>query len=400
MELDLLSWTSLAVRWLHFVAGIAWIGASFYFVWLDNSLRNPATPKDGVGGELWAVHGGGFYHNEKFLVAPPELPKDLHWFKWDAYTTWLSGFALLIIVYYIGADVYLIDRSRLDVGQGGAILIGLAALVAGWIIYDFLCKSPLGKNQAVFGAVWFSLLIATTYALTHIFSDKGAFIHVGAIIGTAMVANVFFIIIPNQKKAVAAMIAGETPDPALGAAAKQRSVHNNYMTLPVLLIMISSHYPLLVSHKLNWLLLAGFAASSILIRHFFNLKHKGSMQPALAAAGAALFVVTMLVASIKPTSAQMETQASDRISDNTALTILERHCTNCHATSPTHPGFSVAPAGLSLETLDMLRDKASLVKLQAVDSNIMPLGNETGMTDRERAQLGAWLAQQKDGTHE
>ncbi len=392
MELDLLAWTSLGVRWLHFVAGIAWIGASFYFVWLDNSLRPPAAPKSGVGGELWAVHGGGFYHNEKFLVAPPELPEDLHWFKWEAYTTWLSGFALLIIVYYIGADLYLIDRSKLPLGQGTAILISLGVLIAGWFIYDFLCRSPIGKDQRIFSTVWFVLLIAGTFGLTRIFSDKGAFIHIGAIIGTVMVANVFFVIIPNQKKAVAAMIAGNSPDAALGAQAKQRSVHNNYMTLPVLLIMISSHYPMLVGHHLNWLLLAGVSAGSVMVRHFFNLKHQGAEQRSLLAGAAILFLATIFLGSIKPSQAGAATRG--QISDNAVLGIMETHCATCHASSPTHPAFSAPPADLALETLDDVRNAADAILLQAVESDIMPLGNETGMTDEERAILGAWIDQQ------
>ncbi len=396
IDIDFLSWTSMGIRWLHFVAGIAWIGASFYFVWLDNSLRARGKLNPGVAGELWAVHGGGFYHNEKFLAAPPQLPEDLHWFKWEAYTTWLSGFALLIVVYYVGAENYLIDRSKLDIGQVSAILIGLGTLIAGWFVYDLLCRSPIGKNQTAFSIIWFALLTAATFGLTNIFSDRGAFIHIGAIIGTAMVANVFFVIIPNQKRTVAAMIAGENVDPALGAAAKQRSVHNNYMTLPVLLIMISSHYPLLVSHKLNWLLLAGFSAAAIIIRHFFNLKHQGSMRPALAAGAAALFLATVLIASIKPSSA-VASAPDDEVPDSVVSAMMQRHCVSCHAASPTDPLFPSPPGGLSLETLDAVRQSAFGIRLQAIDSDIMPLGNATGMTEEERTTLGAWLDQQEEG---
>jgi uncharacterized membrane protein len=329
------------------------------------------------------------------MVAPSQLPEDLHWFKWEAYTTWLSGFALLIIVYYIGAENYLIDRSKLDISEGVAILIGLASLGLGWVVYDLLCKSPLGKNQTVFSAIWFGLLIAATIGLTKIFTDKGAFIHVGAIIGTAMVANVFFVIIPNQKKTVAAMIAGEDPDPALGVAAKQRSVHNNYMTLPVLLIMIAGHYPLLVSHKLNWLLLAGFSAAAVLIRHFFNLKHRGTMQPALAAGAAGLFLATVFVASIKPSTA-VASDADDKVPDSVISAMMETHCVSCHAAEPSNTMFPAPPGGVSFETLDAVRDNAFGIRLQTVDSDIMPLGNATGMTEEERATLGRWLDQQED----
>lgn len=394
MDFDFLAWLNLALRWLHFVAGVAWIGASFYFVWLDNSLRAPAMDRQGVGGELWAVHGGGFYHNEKFLVAPAELPEELHWFKWEAYTTWLSGFALLILIYYLGADAYLIDNAKLDVSAPVAVAIGLGALIVGWLVYDGLCRSPLGQNQTALSALWYLLLVASAFALTRVFTDKAAFIHVGALIGTVMVANVFFIIIPNQKKAVAAMIAGEKPDPALGAMAKQRSVHNNYMTLPVLLIMISSHYPLLVGHSLNWLLLAGLGAASILIRHYFNRKHQGAEQKGLFAAGAALFVLTAVVASINPSGVSAIAAQPNAVGDDQIIAIIETHCNACHAATPTHPAFSTPQGGLILESLDDVRDNADAIMLQTVQSDIMPLGNETGMSDEERALLGAWLEQQ------
>lgn len=392
MNADLLAWTNLGIKWLHFIAGIAWIGASFYFVWLDNSLRAPRAPKAGVGGELWAVHGGGFYHNEKFLMAPPEPPEHLHWFKWEAYTTWLSGFALMILVYYVGAETYLIDRAKADIGAGAAVAVSLGALVAGWLVYDALCRSPLGKSQAAAGAIWFLLLVAAAFGLTRIFSDKAAIIHVGAIIGTVMVANVFLVIIPNQKKAVAAMIAGEKPDPALGAAAKQRSVHNNYMTLPVLLTMISGHYPLLIGHEFNWLLLAGLSAASVIIRHFFNLRHKGVERRWLVGASAALFVATIMAASIRPAGVGAQAATISEASDDAISAIMQRHCVTCHSGAPTHPAFSAPPGDLSLETLDSLRSHAETVRLQTVDSDIMPLGNETGMTQEERAMLGAWLA--------
>jgi len=394
LGVDLAAWANLGIRWLHFIAGISWIGASFYFVWLDNSLRAPPSPKPGVGGELWAVHGGGFYHNEKFLVAPPDLPQHLHWFKWEAYTTWLSGFALLIIVYYVGADLYLIDSAKMNLSKSVAILTGLAVLAGGWLVYDLLCRSPIGRRQEVFGAVWFALLTAATFGLTRVFSDKGAFIHTGAVIGTVMAANVFMVIIPNQKKAVAAMIAGRKPDPALGAMAKQRSVHNNYMTLPVLLIMISGHYPMLVGHRFNWLLLASLAAASVMVRHFFNLRHKGQERRALAIGAAALFLATALAASIKPSGAGATAAIRSASTDAAISAIMEEHCVSCHAVSPTDPAFSAPPNGLTLESLDALRDHASAVRLQTVENEIMPLGNQTAMSAEERAVLGAWLDRQ------
>ncbi len=388
LEFEFVAWLNLAIRWLHFVAGISWIGASFYFVWLDNSLRAPKSAPTGVGGELWAVHGGGFYHNQKYLVAPDNLPEELHWFKWEAYTTWLSGFALLILIYYFNAETYLIDSSKAALSDVGAVLIGLGVLVVGWVVYDTLCRSPLGRNQTAFGIIWFLLLTAALFGLTRLFTDKGAFIHVGAIIGTVMAANVFMVIIPNQKKAVSAMIAGEKPAAELGAIAKQRSVHNNYMTLPVLLIMISGHYPLLVGHALNWLLLGGLAAASIAIRHFSNLRNKGSEKRWLLGLGAIIFLATALLASLKPDRGHAVTSSVD---DSAVMTIVEKHCANCHAADPTHPGFPAPAGNLVLETSGDVIANADAIVLQAVDSDIMPLGNESGMSDEERAILGQWL---------
>jgi uncharacterized membrane protein len=279
MLADLLPWLELALRWLHVITGIAWIGASFYFVWLDGNIRKSDGGNPLVAGELWAVHGGGFYHNQKYLVAPETLPPHLHWFKYEAYFTWISGFLLLAVIYYLGADIFLIDKAKLALNGPEAIAISLAFLAGGWIVYDGLCRSPLGQNGSVFGVIWFAVLVAAAYALTHIFSDRAAFLHVGAIVGTAMVANVFFVIIPNQKKVVASMLAREPVDPRLGLQAKQRSLHNNYMTLPVLLIMISNHYPMLYGSRINWLVLAGLSISGIMIRHVFNLRHKGELRP-------------------------------------------------------------------------------------------------------------------------
>ena len=246
------------MRWLHVVTGVAWIGASFYFNWLDGNIRKVADGNPRVAGELWAVHGGGFYHNQKYLVAPEQLPPHLHWFKYEAYFTWISGFLLLAVIYYAGADLFLIDDSKLALAPWQAIGISLAFLAGGWLVYDGLCRSPLGAaRHPVFGGVWFAILTAAAYALTRIFSDRAAFLHVGAIIGTAMVGNVFFIIIPNQKKVVASMLAGEKPQAWLGLQAKQRSLHNNYMTLPVILAMISNPFPMLFRQpEVNWLVLA------------------------------------------------------------------------------------------------------------------------------------------------
>jgi uncharacterized membrane protein len=382
------AWANLAVRWLHLIAGIAWIGSSFYFMWLDSHLKAPAKTREGVAGELWSVHSGGFYHQMKFMVAPADMPEELHWFKWEAYTTWISGFLLLALIFYVGADLNLIDRAKADLAPWQAIAIGLGSLVAGWLVYDRLCRSPVGQNLKLFSVVWFALLTAAGFVLTRIFSDLGAFMHVGAIIGTVMAANVFRVIIPNQRKVVAQVLSGLPPDPALGKQAKQRSVHNNYMTLPVLFIMISNHYPMIFAAPLNWLWLAGLGISGWTIRHFFNLKNSGRLEPQVLAFGALAFVtVAVLNESARPktpTVAQVPTYAAVRV-------IVDKHCIACHAAHPTHRGIPVAPNGAMFDTAEGLQKHADKIYARAVASQSMPQGNETGMTDTERAELGAWI---------
>lgn len=394
MELDVTPWLNLAIRWLHFIAGIAWIGSSFYFVWLDNHLQPPKDKTDskkGVSGELWSVHGGGFYHKQKYAVAPPAMPDELHWFKWEAYTTWLSGFALLALIYYAGAEIYLIDPGKYPFTKPEAILVGAAFIAGGWLVYDGLCKSPIGQNSRIFGAIWFLFLTACAYALTQLFNDRGAFIHVGAMIGTVMVANVFFVIIPNQRVVVADLVAGKTPDPALGLMGKQRSLHNNYMTLPVLFLMISNHYPMTFSGPYNWVILAGLGITGILIRHFFNLRHKGTIAPMLPFAAAVLFVGLMIFSGTvnKGPVLTAEVPTLTRVQQ-----IVNAHCVNCHAAQPMHDAFEAAPAGVMLTSPALIQRYAGKIYQQAIASNIMPLGNETGMTPEERAALGAWIKSQ------
>jgi len=395
MDVDLVPWLNLALRWLHLVAGIAWIGSSFYFIWLDNSLKPPADGKKGVGGELWAVHGGGFYHKQKYVVAPDNLPEELHWFKWEAYFTWISGFLLLAVMYYYGAELYLIDSSKLALSRPAAIAAGLGFLAGGWLVYDGLCKSPIGANTSLFAAVWFAALTASAYALTQIFSDRGAFIHVGAMIGTVMAANVFMIIIPNQTKAVAAMKKGAAPDPALGKQAKQRSLHNNYMTLPVLFIMISNHYPMVFGHHLNWLLLAGLSLIGCLLRHYFNRKHVGDTRPGLIGWAAAASVVLLVVASLEPPARDGRATAEAAFNLDPEFVavqyIIDAHCVSCHAAEPAHELFDAPPGGVMLTRPEDIRRYASQIYAQAVASDIMPLANETNMTEAERRTLGAWI---------
>lgn len=389
MIAELSAWANLALRWLHLIAGIAWIGSSFYFMWLDSHLKAPKQPRgEGVAGELWSVHSGGFYHQMKFMVAPADMPEELHWFKWEAYTTWISGFLLLALIFYVGADLNLIDKTKADLSIWQAIGLGLGSLAIGWVVYDALCRSPIGQNLQFFSVVWFALLTAAGYGLTRMFSDLGAFMHVGAIIGTVMVANVFLIIIPNQRKVVAQVLAGEAPDPALGKQAKQRSTHNNYMTLPVLFIMISNHYPMIFAAPLNWLWLAGLGIAGWSIRHFFNLKNAGRMEPQVLAFGALAFItVAVLNASARPKPAiadQVPTYAAVR-------TIVDRHCIACHAAHPTHRGIPVAPNGAAFDTPEGLRKHMDKIYERAVATTSMPQGNETGMTPAERASLGAWI---------
>jgi uncharacterized membrane protein len=385
---DILPWVELALRWLHVITGIAWIGASFYFIWLDNHLEKHNSLPPGVAGEVWAVHGGGFYNSRKYLVAPPELPPNLHWFKYEAYFTWISGFLLLCTVYYFGASLYMIDTAKMALAPWQAIAIGLACLGGGWLLYDGLCRAPLGRNNRAFGVVWFLILCAFAYGLSHIFTGRGAFIHVGAIIGTAMVANVFFVIIPNQKIAVAEMIAGRAPEARLGQEAKQRSLHNNYMTLPVLLIMISNHYPMLTSGGTAWIVLAALSVSGLLIRHFFNLRHKGVLKWELWAAAVAVFVGTMFFVRSQHTPAP----AVHGVSFAEARAIIDKHCVACHSDHPSHADISAPPAGLDFTKESVIVKNAARIRFQAVTNETMPLGNETHMTPQERAALGAWIA--------
>ncbi len=385
-------WLNLLIRWAHLVAGIGWIGTSFYFIALDLSLRKRARMNPGVYGTAWEVHGGGFYHVEKYTVAPKELPEDLIWYKWEAYLTFLTGFALLTVMYYFNASAYLIDPEVLALTPGEAVLISVVSLAAGWFIYDrLLCRSALGRNTPLLALAVFVLIMAFSYLFTNVFSGRGAFIHVGSLIGTIMAANVFAVIIPNQKKITASLLAGEAPDPALGATGKQRSVHNNYLTLPVLLMMVSNHYPLLTNHPQSWILVALVLVMGAMARHFLNRHEAGDpLQKiwwTLPVAGAGLAVALVMTAPAPRVSLAA-------VHDDVAVNISRMHCASCHARAPTHEGFAEAPKGIYLETPADLRRYAALIDQQAVKSDAMPLGNETGMTEEERRTLGDWIAGQ------
>jgi uncharacterized membrane protein len=392
VESVLIEGISLAIRWLHVVAGIAWIGSSFYFIHLDLSLKANANLPKGVHGDAWQVHGGGFYHMMKYLVAPAQMPDTLTWFKWEAYTTWLSGFALLVVVYYLGAELFLIDKAVLDVGAGTAIAISVGGLVLAWLAYEGLCRSPLGRNEMALALIGYVFLVVFTYGFTHLFSGRGAFVQIGALVGTIMVANVFVIIIPNQRKVVDALIAGKEPEAWLGAEGKQRSVHNNYLTLPVVFLMISNHYPLLYATRFNWLIVAIVLAIGPVIRHFFNSRHEGKGSPwwtwGVAAAG---MVAIALLSAAGPrestTGALPPPPKFAAVSE-----IVVSRCSMCHGREPVWAGIAHAPKGIALDDDERIRAHARLIDLNAVRSNAMPPGNITDMTVDERRTLAAWIA--------
>jgi uncharacterized membrane protein len=385
-------WLDLLARWLHVIAAIAWIGSSFYFIALDNHLRPPKDPRDaeeGIGGEAWEIHGGGFYHVHKYRVAPPRLPEELLWFKWEAYTTWLSGFALLVVLYYVNADTYLIDRSVADLSQWEAIAISVGLLVAAWIVYDGLCR-VLGRNELVLALALLGFVTASAWGAGELFSGRGAYIQVGAMIGTMMVGNVFFVIIPAHWELVRAREAGREPDAAAGLRGKQRSVHNNYLTLPVLFTMISNHFPFTYGHSHAWLILVSLMVIGASVRHFFNLRHTGRNAwwiPVAAAAGIAL-VAVLIRPQEKEANASGPPVAFARVQ-----TIVDKRCAVCHSTHPTYPGVGTAPKGVVLETPMEIADQSARIKQQAVDSTAMPLGNVTKMTQAERDLLARWIAQ-------
>ena len=386
-----LEWLNLLVRWLHVITGIAWIGASFYFVWLDNHLEAPSKASDierDVGGELWAVHGGGFYHAEKFRARPPAIPDRLHWFKWEAYWTWLSGFALLIIVYYVGADIHLIDRSVADISRGAAIAIGLSCIAIGWVVYDVLCKSPLARNNNALSLVLFALLCGTAWGLTQVFGGRGAYIHFGAMLGTMMVANVAMVIMPSQRAMVRAAEQGKDPDPRYGIAGKQRSVHNTYFTLPVLFVMMSSHYAFTFGHRYNWALLIALSLAGALIRVWFVDRHKGK-QSALTLIAAAVLLLLVFWAGIPTTQIAIKTTASDY---TRVQAIVAQRCAVCHAASPVQPGIAAAPKGVIFESDAQIRSQAILIAQQSAITRVMPPGNLTQMTEDERALIARWAA--------
>jgi uncharacterized membrane protein len=391
-------WLSFGVRWLHVITAIAWIGSSFYFIALDLGLRQRPGLPAGAHGEEWQVHGGGFYHIQKYLVAPAEMPEHLTWFKWESYATWLSGFAMLCVVYYAGADLFLIDRNVLDVSPTVAILISLASLALGWLFYDQLCKSPLGNNDTALMLVLYVFLVAMAWGYTQVFTGRAALLHLGAITATVMSANVIMIIIPNQKIVVADLIAGRKPDPKYGKIAKTRSLHNNYLTLPVIFLMLSNHYPLAFATEFNWVIASIIFIIGVLIRHYFNSVHARKGNPHWTwGAAAVLFIIIMWLSTVpavltgeKKVSAIGETFIASVHFRAVKETVISR-CSMCHAPEPAWEGIYHAPKGVALDTDADIADHAREIYLQAGASHAMPPGNVTQVTDEERALIVAWF---------
>ena len=388
-----LDWLNLIARWAHLIAGISWIGASFYFVWLDDSLTAPENPDDvrrGMAGELWAVHGGGFYHNQKYLTGPrgEPLTENLHWFKWEAYSTWFTGMLMLAIVYWAGASTFLINKSVLDLTPPAAIAISIGTLIAGWLVYDLLCRL-FEKHPALLWTAVGAFLLFADWGLFHVFGGRAAYIHVGSIIGTIMVANVAHVIIPGQRRMLAQIRAGQTPDPRPGQLAKTRSVHNTYLTLPVLFIMISNHYPMTYTSDEGWIVLACIGAAGVLVRRFFVLSHQHRYAVGLPlAAGLLLFAVAVALRPIPWAPVVITVRHADYAE---IAPIVAQRCAVCHAAHPAQPGFATAPAGVLLDTPQRIRANAQRIDAAAVRSHAMPLGNVTHMTDVERGMLGDWI---------
>jgi len=404
MEGYVLEWLNLLGRWMHFITGTAWIGASFYFVWLDNSLDAPkeaAAAERGVGGEVWSVHGGGFYHAQKYKIAPPELPEKLHWFKWEAYTTWITGMFLLALMYWYQAEIYLIDPGVMALSKPVAVVIGMLTIALGWVAYDQLCKSSFGKEENKLSAIMFVFVCVAAWGLCQLFSGRGAYLHFGAMLGTIMVANVFFVIMPGQRDLVAAKKEGRAPEAIHGIRAKQRSVHNTYFTLPVLFVMISNHYAMTWGHDYNWLILIAISVAGALVRVFFVQRHTGKQTPIpLLVAAALIMCVAWAIAPAPRVSAAADTSTTATTTPVSVVNAVElfsqvqavvnKRCVSCHANAPTQVGFSVAPKGIVFETADDIVRQALAIHQQTVVTKAMPIGNLTQITQDERALIDQW----------
>lgn len=382
----------LIVRWVHVIAGIMWIGNSLLFNWLDRNLTPLAEPRERVEGEIWLLHSGGFYQIEKKQLAPSQMPERLHWFKWQNFTTWASGIMLLVIVYYLGGATYMVDPQVADISAGAAVAVGVGALVAGWFIYDLLWRSPLGRSTPLAFAVSFGLLIAASYGLAQVLSGRAAYMHIGVMLGTLMTGNVWLHIMPSQRALVAATLAGQPQDPALARRAKQRSIHNNYMTFPLIFIMVSNHFPSTYGSQLNWLILAVLMVGGAAVRHFMNIRftYGGWLRALLGSGLAALALVFVLAARGGGAAGQAGGGAAGFAQ---AREVIVRRCLPCHSSAPTDDQFTVAPAGVMFDTPEQIQRLAARIRERAAVSQTMPLGNKTGMTAEERALLGRWVEQ-------
>ncbi len=429
MESHLHEWLHLLLRWIHFIVGTAWIGASFYFNWLENNLDRRVKPGDGddgdgIAGRLWAIHGGGFYHLKKYRTGPAELPAALHWFKWEAYATWASGFALLVVVYYFNARLFLLAPAA-DLSPQLGIAVGVAAVLGSWFAYHGLCCSPLRRAPAWLAAAIFGGLVILAWALSAVFSGRGAYMHIGAAMGTMMVGNVFFVIIPAQQEMVAALAEKRRPDPRHGQNGLLRSRHNNYLTLPVLFIMVSAHFPSTYGHAWNWAILAAISIAGWLARHYFNARHASRAAVFLLPAAFALMLALAWVTTPGGTklSAQSALESSSQSSQSSAPSaapddapvgeqvnagkvasvdivatidtaqiapIIQSRCVGCHAKAPAQPGFSAPPAGLALESTAAMELHAARIFTATTVTKTMPLGNITAMTEAERRLIAAW----------
>jgi uncharacterized membrane protein len=391
------AWGEAFLRWLHLIAAIGWIGSSFYFIHLDCSLQRRSGLPEQAYGEAWQVHGGGFYNMVKYLVAPARMPHELTWFKWEAYTTWISGFALIIAIYYAGAHLYLVDPAVMAIGPATGIAISFAALALGWVVYDGLCRSPLGRNDILLCAVGFAFIVGLAYAFSKVFSARGAFMQIGALLGTIMAANVLMVIIPGQRKVVADLIAGRPPDPVHGQRGKQRSTHNNYLTLPVVFVMASNHYPLAYATRFSWLILALLLVIGALLRHFYNLRHQRRPSPwwtwgLAAACGLAIVWLSTLGPARQDHRGRRSDGGKAVVAFGEVAQIVTNRCSMCHAKEPVWAGIAVAPKGVLLDSAAHIQANAHEIAIAAAWSSAMPPSNVTEMTPQEREVLRAWAS--------
>jgi uncharacterized membrane protein len=388
----ILDWLNIGLRWTHLIAGIGWIGTSLYFMWLDAALIRSNLPRPDVEGYTWLLHSGGFYLVERRKLPPGQLPSPIHWFKWEAGMTFLTGFPLLVLVYYMTGGVYLVDPAVSSITPGWAVVVGVGLLVVAWIVYDVIWTSPLARDRGRAATIlsW-ALLFAVVYALTRVLSGRAAFIHVGAMLGTIMVANVWMRIIPAQRDLIAAAEAGRTPDYTLSTRAKQRSTHNSYVTFPVIFMMLSNHYPATYGHPLNWLVLSLLVVVGVAARQVMLARDKGTPTDWWLVPAAAALVVAVYLTS--PAWLGGVTRGGDRVAFTAVKDVIDRRCISCHSRTPTDEVFRIAPNGVTFDAPESVRAHAETIRTRVVLLRNMPLANKTGMTDVERALLARWLAQ-------